>query len=292
MTTRNLLDHALMFAGFGLAVFPVSRPIRTSTGLRCNCGRQNCPSPGKHPDGRLAPHGFKDASASSETLARWFGKGPTNIGIATGSVSGIFVLDVDERHDGFSSLATLEREHGALPQTWRFLTGGGGEHILFRHPEATVRNSAGALGRGLDVRGDGGYIVAPPSLHISGREYAISVDHHPDDVALSEAPAWLLRLLQAAPSAKSPAKPIVSWRETVRSGIADGSRNQTLTRIAGHLVGKSVDPHVCLELLLSLNSRRCKPPLPEEEVCQLLKSILLRERYKRSGRRIGGAADV
>jgi Bifunctional DNA primase/polymerase, N-terminal len=101
------------------------------------------------------------------------------------------VLDVDPRNGGDETLASLEHRHGVLPTTWRFLTGGRGQHIIFRHPGGRIKSLAGALGSGLDVKADGGLIVAPPSRHISGRRYAISVDHHPDDVPLAGMPQWL-----------------------------------------------------------------------------------------------------
>src|SRR5262249_45039977 len=118
-----------------------------------------------------------------------------NIGIVTGCRSGLVALDIDPRHGGDETLAQLERENGPLPPTPRFLTGGGGEHILFRHPGFPVRNSANELGAGVDTRGDGGYIVAPPSAHISGRRYAISVDHHPQDVGFAPLPDWIITKL-------------------------------------------------------------------------------------------------
>lgn len=282
MNRQPVLDHALRFAELGMAVFPVSRPIRTDGGWRCSCGRQDCASPGKHPDGRRAPSGFKNASKDPRILRDWFeGSDSLNIGIATGKVSGIFVLDIDERHDGFATLAALEKHHGELPPTWRFLTGGGGEHILFRHPGGRISNSASAIGPGIDVRGDGGYIVAPPSLHMSGRAYAISVDHHPDDVPLSPAPDWLISLVRpsSATDRNNPAHG--DWRALIRAGIPEGRRNQTFTQIAGYLIKRSVDPHLCLSVLLGLNTQVCKPPLNEKEVLVVLKSILKRDAERR-----------
>ena len=160
------VEHAVRYVQAGLAVLPLHRPVAYKRTYRCSCDRQDCPSPAKHPFGRLVPNGLRDASSEPEIVASWFQQSRLNLGIATGAVSGIIVLDIDPRHDGDETLATLEQEHGPLPPTWRFLTGGGGEHILFRHPGAPVPNSAGKVGPGIDVRGDGGYIVAPPSQHI------------------------------------------------------------------------------------------------------------------------------
>lgn len=285
MNSQPILDHALSFLNLGMAVFPVSRPIRNTAGWRCNCGRPDCSSPGKHPDGRRAPNGFKNASNDPSTVQNWFaGSDTLNIGIATGAVSGVFVLDIDERHDGFAALAALEDKYGPLPETWRFLTGGGGEHILFQHPGGQVPNSASSVGSGIDVRGDGGYIVAPPSLHISGRTYVISVDHHPDDVILAPPPSWLIDLVRprGAPIQSAPSQG--DWRTLIRTEIPEGCRNQTFAQIAGYLIKRSVDPHLCLAILLGLNNQACKPPLPEGEVLSILKSILKRDAAQRSCR--------
>jgi hypothetical protein len=103
----------------------------------------------------------------------------TGIAVRTGAESGLVVLDVDPQHGGDDTLAELLAAHGVLPITVECFTGGGGRHIYFRHPGGEVRNSAGKVGPGLDIRGDGGYVVAPPSPHPSGRRYEWSVDGHP-----------------------------------------------------------------------------------------------------------------
>lgn len=97
-------------------------------------------------------------------IKAWWERWPTaNVGVPTGQSSGLLVLDVDARGGGPQSLAALERENGPLPPTARSRTGGGGLHIFFRYPTGEeVRNSAGLLGPGLDVRGKGGYVVVPP----------------------------------------------------------------------------------------------------------------------------------
>jgi hypothetical protein len=134
-TRRPLLEHAKLYVSLGLHVFPCARLERDEDrNLICACWRgSHCQNPGKHP----LELGWQDAKPR---LARWWGMGGAwNIGIATGAASGIVVLDVDPRHGGDDTLAGLEEQHGSLPRTWRFLTGGGGEHILFQHPAATCQ---------------------------------------------------------------------------------------------------------------------------------------------------------
>ena len=116
-------------------------------------------------------HGFKDATTDKATIIRWWRRMPAaNVAIATGAVSGLVVLDVDPRNGGLRSLAELERVHGSLPETPRVSTGGDGEHYYFAAPtDASLKS--GVLAEGLDVKADGGYVIAPPSLHPSGRRY-------------------------------------------------------------------------------------------------------------------------
>ena len=198
MSERPYLERAKLYAAHGLRVFPCARIVRDDTGSwQCSCWRSaECGAPGKH----AVKPGWRDhATTEGGPIYRWWGMGGLhNIGIATGAASGIVVVDIDPRHGGDETLADLEREHGQLPLTWRFLTGGGGEHIIFEHPGGFVTNSNEVLGPGIDTRGDGGLIIAPPSLHISGRRYEISRDHHPDDTPLAPLPEWLLGRLRAA----------------------------------------------------------------------------------------------
>ena len=97
-------------------------------------------------------------------LRQWAEAG---IGVVTGAISGLVVVDVDAGHGGNESLEQLEREHGPMPTTVKCGTGGGGRHFYFAHPGGVVRNKIG-LAPGVDIRADGGYVVAPPSLHASG----------------------------------------------------------------------------------------------------------------------------
>ena len=159
---NTLLEHALSYAAKNWRVLPLHTPLNGG----CSCRQPACSHPGKHPRTR---HGLSDASTDPATIKQWWQQWPdANIGIVTGPESGLVVLDVDPRHDGDKSLRDLERQHGPLPLTPEVLTGGGGRHFYFTYPEgATIGNSSGKLAAGLDVKGKGGYVVAPPSLHPS-----------------------------------------------------------------------------------------------------------------------------
>jgi hypothetical protein len=272
-----LLDAALGFAKRDLKLFPLHYIVDDHRQLRCSCGNAECGNnSGKHPYPRLAPRGLFNATSDAAILTRWWGAGvPYNIGLRTGKASCIVVIDVDPRHSGDETLAELERRFGALPLTWRFLTGGGGEHVLFRHPGRDVANSVETKrGPGLDVRGDGGYIVAPPSRHLSGRCYEISVDHHPDEVPLADMPAWLAQMVSASPKPNATAAAMPeSWRKLVAEGVAEGQRNIAVTRLSGHLLRRDIDPLVVLDLLRCWNALRCRPPLSDAEIERTVDSI-------------------
>jgi hypothetical protein len=152
------------------------------------------------------------ATADPELITEWF-TGPYHdhgIGIATGPETGFFVLDVDitDTKAGDETLADLEEQYGRLPETLMSITGSGGWHLLFTYPTGQeIRNDAGRrLGPGLDIRGIGGQIVAPPTIHPNGNAY--QWDHGCQTIA--DAPQWLLELLTTPEPTQpppSPAKP-------------------------------------------------------------------------------------
>lgn len=127
---------------------------------------------GKEPLGRLVPHGCKDASSTGDDVLRWWSDEPeAGVAIATGSVSGIWVLDIDGPV-GAVVWWQWEANHGHV-HTLAQRTGriDGGRQLFFQWPDGhIVKPGAGVL-PGIDVRGDGGYVVAPPSIHPSGRRY-------------------------------------------------------------------------------------------------------------------------
>ena len=275
-----LLEGALDLARRGLRVFPLHTAVALGDGrFVCACGRLKCNSPAKHPLPRLAPNGLRSASLSEAEVRHWRDVVPqANVGLVTGDV---IVLDVDPRHGGDCSLEALERQHGELPADLaRADRRGRPPHLTFSPPAVDIPNSVGVLAPGLDVRGDGGYVVAPPSVHISGRIYAWSVDHHPDEVPLAPMPEWLVRALTTPASAGSAQSPS-AWREIVRDGVAEGSRNKTIAKLAGHLLRRYVDPLGTLELMLALNAARFTPPLSREEVTNTVGSIARKERLRR-----------
>ncbi len=261
-------DAAIAYATRGWPVIPL-HSIRDA---RCTCGKAKCDSPGKHPH---TTHGLKDASTDERIIRRWWKRWPdANVGVATGASSGIVVIDIDPRHAGEDSLANLEHDHGPLPETVEAITGGGGRHVFFAHPgnKVTISNSSGRLGAGVDVRGDGGYIVAPPSIHITGRGYEWKGLHHAEDTELAALPDWLLKLVREQPKATRPVTDTgeaVSVAEIIRAG----RRNAALASIAGTMRRRGLLEPEIRAALLEVNRSRCRPPLDEQEVSGIAASI-------------------
>ncbi len=168
----EMMQAALGCVRRGWPVFPVWYPTENG-GCACPKGL-DCPSPAKHPMGDLVPRGLKNATTDPEAVRAWWTRRPqANIGVPTGRRSGVVVVDVDLCTGGFESLAALIHHHGEWPKTPGVRTGGGGLHFFFRYPGgAEIRNDAGKkLGPGLDVRGEGGYVLLPPSTHATRRVY-------------------------------------------------------------------------------------------------------------------------
>jgi hypothetical protein len=189
----SLAKSALSLAEVGAGIVPMNFPI----GDACSCRRgRDCSAVGKHP---ILKGGAGIASRDPDVIAGWWRQWPrANIGVACGATSGVVVLDVDERHGGFASLDELQRTKlGPLPATSLVSTGGGGLHAYFQMPAGgrPIKNSAGRLGPGIDVKSDGGTAIAPPSLHRSGRRY--------EWMALGPIrplpPAWIEALASASP---------------------------------------------------------------------------------------------
>jgi hypothetical protein len=213
---------------------------------------------------------FQHRVASVSEVEGWYRRWPeANVGIVTGVVSGLVVVDIDARHGGHESLAQLEDLQGLLRDTVEAATGGGGRHLYYAHPDGGLHPNRVAMHPGIDLRGDGGCVVAPPSMHPSGRRYAWARGRSPDEKALAPLPGWLLPGAQA----RRPGHPPEHWRRLSRDGAAEGARNATLASLAGHLLWREVDPEVVMELLLAWNHVRCRPPLEDAEVERVVESI-------------------
>lgn len=240
-------------------------PLYTIKDGQCSCGDADCPSPGKHP---LTTNGFKNATNDARTVEAWWRQWPeANVGLATGRAAGFFVLDVDGP-EGAETLKTLEEAQGALPPTATVITGNG-KHFYFKYPEnGEIKNST-ALGPGLHLRGEGGYVVAPPSDHVSGRRYEWLVS--PDEVGLAEAPSWLVEFIsRRSQSSDGQGRTGIDPLQ-VLAGVPEGERDNKLFLYACHLRGKGLTREEA-EVLVLQAAGNCKPPFPEREALRKVES--------------------
>jgi hypothetical protein len=209
------------------------------------------------------PH---QATSDEAQLRFWLRRfADCNWGVATGPASGIFVLDVDGQQ-GQQSLRDLEGKGYVLSNTLKVRTGRG-EHIYFEWPPngTVIRNSAGKLAPRLDIRGVGGYVIVPPSIHPNGTAYKC-VD---EEAPIAPAPEWLLGMLIQPSTAPEPNPATVQPHS---EAIPEGQRNTMLMSLAGTMRQRGMTQGAIEAALLAENKKRCVPPLPEQEVRAIAKS--------------------
>jgi len=256
MLTR-IEQAALKYIAQGYPVIPI---CWTNPDGTCACGcNHNNGNAGKAP---VTPHGLKDATLTQIGVKAFWKQYPkANVAIVI--PPGMFVLDIDINHNGFESLEKLQNKIGDLPDTLRITTGSGGCHLWYKTP-TPLRNTTRLDGlEGLDIRGQGGYVVAPPSMHKTGNPYVVA-----DNYPIPEAPQALIQLcLQKVPeSVASDGEP-----------ITEGQRNQSLTSLAGTMRRRGMTETAIAAALMAVNKEQCKPPLTEQEINTIAKSV---SRYK------------
>jgi len=246
---------ALRYAKRGLKVFP----LHSVHGGICTCGCANpgCNDRGKHP---RTEHGFLDATVDNDIICKWFDRWSTaNLAIATGAASRIVVFDIDPRHGGDASWERLKAELGGLPDTWTVRTGAG-MHVYYLLPEGiSVRSSVGRLGDGIDVKADGGYVVAPPSIHANGTQYR----WERGDDTIAEPPAPLpSALLQRLVQVETESRPRADDGEK----IPEGMRNDVLYSRGCGMRNSGFSESAIAAALKVDNAEKCNPRLPDDEV--------------------------
>jgi uncharacterized protein YdaU (DUF1376 family) len=248
----DLLSAALSYAAQGLRVLPLHSPERGG----CSCGRSACASIGKH---ARIPRWSLDATTDDRQIRRWWAKWPdANIGIATGPGSGIFVLDIDGEHGAESFRRLVERSAWHI-ETLTVRTGRG-RHLYLAHPGVKVITRSN-IAPGVDVRGDGGLVVAPPSRHASGFEYSLGSATR----TIADAPSELLDL-------------VTTDRRVCEEGglgvapIEVGERNERLFREACAMRGRGMDEGEIAKEIAALNAMVCDEPLSHEELAAIARS--------------------
>ena len=222
----------------------------------------------------LTPHGCKDAKKSVGAIKAWWKKWPdASVGIATGSMSQLVVIDEDYDEDrgldGIRSVEDWQRSHGALPETLMAITGRGGYHLYYHYTGTDIKNRAGLLD-GVDVRGEGGYVIAPPSIHPNGTEY--QWEFAPEEYKLAELDDTVLALLAADKDTEE------EEAFKLPDNIQSGNRNDTLYRLACSLQAQGLPDSSITATVQDVNATKCNPPLPAKEVDVLISSAL---KYKK-----------
>ncbi len=241
------LEYALEYTKLGFKVFPV---VPNS----------------KNP---LTPHGHKDATYDEDQIRQWWAQYPNaNIGLPVGEESGLCVLDVDPRNKGFESLARLQEKYGPLPRTVKVLTGGGGYHYYFKYDKRF--NIPKEFKQGSDVK-KSGYVIAPPSIHQSGKAYEWEFLHGLEETPISNLPVWLL------------CNDSIQFEELVSKtdfsvlldGVDEGSRNNAMASLVGSLISRDFSKAECLKTALMVNQQN-RPPMEDKEVECVVDSIWLK----------------
>lgn len=253
MEENKLLNAALKYATeYGWAVFP--------------CSPQT-----KRP---ITPHGVKDAKKDPGAIRAWWKRYPdANVGIATGSASQLVVIDLDidaeKGTDGVHEMILWEKDHGDLPETARSITGRGGSHIYY-HCSGEFKNRTGIID-GVDVRGEGGYVIAPPSIHQNGTAYEWEDD--PEDSGVAEVNDVVRLFLSIGAEKRDAHEPL-----RVPNVIESGSRNSTMHKLACSMQAQGMSDDAILAAVQKENQARCNPPLDDAEVEQIVGSAL---KYKK-----------
>jgi hypothetical protein len=256
----SLGQAACSFASRGWLVFPL---------------RRNSKEPATR-------NGLNDAKVELPVIeATWRQHPSLNVGIRCGRESGLIVLDVDG-DDGMESLRKIEQARGKLPLTASVRTPRGGQHFYFQHPGFEVSNSVGWPGPGLDIRGDGGYVVAPPSYVLDpakGIDGSYQVD---EEAEVAPLPDYFVAALKKRATAKATnIGPARDWGKFISQGSSQGERDNRMTSYVGHLFSHGHEPGEVLEAAKVLNAAKVKPPLKDRDLERIVSSIA-RTRVRRA----------
>ena len=233
------LKSALSYASVGIPVLP----------LQPN---------GKEPLGALVPNGFRNATTDAEKIKSWWAMYPTaNFGVVTGSASNLVVIDIDVRN-GQNGQDSITQAGMPLVETWAIQTPSGGFHCIYRIPDGHNISSRQGVFPLVDIKAEGGYVVAPPSV-INGTQYQCVSEQEPAPLPNT----WISAI-------SSNPQQIAS---STTQDIPDGQRNTTLTRLAGHLRRPGLNEEEIGAALLVANRNRCKPPLPDSDVLRVSSSV-------------------
>jgi hypothetical protein len=238
----SLLRSALWYVDRGIPVFP-------------------CLARDKRP---RTEHGFKDATTARKQIERWWTEKPdANIGVPTGTTSGLLVIDIDPRNRGDESMERIIGSYGRWPVTAEAITGGGGRHLFFKCARGTP---SGVLDQGIDLKADGGYVLVPPSIHPTGNPYRWDGFNDAEMLRRVPDPPHWVELMAGSNHAKA-------WMGDGCGKWRAGERNNRLTSLAGSIRRRGMSARVIEAALLVANIEHCDPLLPDAEVRGIAESV-------------------
>ncbi len=253
-------ESALELASIGWYIFPIWGTVLLEGRTECLCSghsEDTRKSIGKHP---MFNGGHNKATVDQAQIEMWWNKHPNaNVGVACGQLSGFCVLDIDPDNGGNETL----NKYPEPPTTVEAISGSGGSHYFYKYKKG-LPTGAGSLGNGIDIKSDGGYIIVSPSTHKSGGVYEWITDQSPLEMNLAEPPLWMF-------------KKVEKKNLELMKNIGKGKRNSDLTSFAGKLRSTGLGLQEIMASLLEINRRRCKPPLPDDDVITIAHST---ERYR------------
>lgn len=249
---NKICEAALKYAKRGWSVFPVKRNKAPYT-----------------------DNGFHDATTDPSVILKWWQKFPdANVGIATGQLShGLTVIDIDIDRDkgifGDESFDDWCDEQGVYIDSLNAVTGRGGKHLYFlsNYPYGS---KIGVL-NGVDIKGEGGYVIAPPSIHENGNEYYFDGDEDEDEIVCVQEDSDVEYFLNEMCNTSGDNPPL-----EIPSQTNEGNRNEMLFKMASSLQSKGTDDDVILSICQGYNAKNCNPPLDDDEVELIVKNVITR----------------
>jgi replicative DNA helicase len=276
-------DVALSYLEKGFSVIPLVSPPMASKKLSQEEFIRKCKTP------LLGWKEFQSRHPTVEEVTGWFTKWPdASIGIVTGKISNLIVFDLDSEH-----AVKYAEDEGGFPDTPKVITGKG-SHAYMRYPGFEVRNDV-RKELDIDIRGDGGYVVAPPSIHGNGNQYTWEEGFSIFKIDPAPCEQWMLDYLKdVANSSSKPAKEKIpkpsespdtvkkaatgdTYANILANGAQEGQRNHTATKLIGHLLGKGNDEAVVWEMVKTWNAAKNNPPLDALELRKSFDSISKRQ---------------
>jgi len=262
---KTLAEYALAYAKLGWSVFPIKPKSKKP---------------------KIKWEKFQKERATEDQIKNWWKKWPdANIGIITGKISDLIVMDIDSQEGGEKYIAAFDELHTTISQK----TGKPEAlQLLFKHPgDREYPNKAGMLPE-VDVRADGGYIVAAPSIHPNGVRYKWNID--PTEMGLDDLidlPDEIKTKFNDLQTTEGNNKNSEGWVQEALMGVSKGKRNDICTKLAGYYLRVFEGDIVQTETILQTWNDRNEPPMDWKEITRTIKSVADREGREALSKSVG-----